>query len=454
MRRLMWTVGVLAVAGAGFAAVTVAGADSGTRYRVAAVTTGDVSQTVLTSGTVDHVNRADVSFGTSGTVTTLSVAIGTTVSAGQELGTLDTASLQAAVDKATSDLDDAESKLSDASSAASSSASTEPSGPSSEQLVQAVKEAQSAASAALKTASDAVAAQTAACADPTATACAAAGSATLTAQQAVKTAQDTLQAKLDALSAAQSAPSQDSPDSSGSADSVAEAQAAVDEAKVKLVEAQQALAGATLTSPITGTVASVSAAAGDRVSAGDAVAVVIGEGAAEVSATVPVERLRLLAVGQTATVTPVGTSEKVPGTVTRVGTLPDETAQTVAYPVTITVDKPPATMAAGTSATAAVVVATAADVLTVPTSAVSRNTVTILNADQTTTVTRVTVGAVGPTRTEIKEGVSAGEQVVLANLDAPVPTSDQQTTGRFNEDGFNDGGPGGGPMMRQAPGGR
>jgi RND family efflux transporter MFP subunit len=239
-----------------------------------------------------------------------------------------------------------------------------------------------------------------------------------------------------------------------SAGSVAEAQAAVDEAKVKLVEAQQALTGATLTSPVTGTVASVSAAVGDQVSAGDAVAVVIGEGAAEVSATVPVERLRLLAVGQEATVTPVGTSEKMPGRVTRVGTLPDENAQTVAYPVTITVDKPPATMAAGTSATAAVVVATASDVLTVPTSAVNRSSVTILNADQTTTVTRVTVGAVGATRTEIKEGVSAGEQVVLANLDTPVPTSDQQNGGAFNGGGPEGGGPGGGPMMRQSPGGK
>ena len=105
--------------------------------------------------------------------------------------------------------------------------------------------------------------------------------------------------------------------------------------------------------------------------------------------------------------TPVGTSTKVPGTVTRVGTLPDPNAETTAYPVTITVDEPPATLAAGSSATASVVVATAKDVLTVPTSAVNRGTVTVLNGDQTT-VTRVTVGAVGPTRTEIKEGLTAG----------------------------------------------
>ena len=371
MRRLVWlAVGV--VAGAGFAVVTVAGAESAGRYRVAAAAVGDVTQTVAVSGTVDRVNRADVSFGTDGTVASLSVAVGDAVSAGQELGSLDTATLQAAADKAQSDVDQAEADLSTASTAVEEEASDSPDDSTSPVagLVQEVKDAQTAASAALKAASDAVAAQESACVDPASAACATAGSATLTAQQAVKAAQDTLQAKLDALSAAVAAASSESSSSESSqsgpsadsAGSVAEAQAAVDEANVKLVEAQQALAGATLKSPITGTVASVTAGVGDRTSTGTAVVVVVGEGAAEVSATVPVEQLDKLSVGQEATVTPVGTSEKVPGTVTRVGTLPDPNAETTAYPVTITVDEPPATLAAGSSATASVVVATAKDV--------------------------------------------------------------------------------------------
>lgn len=466
MRRLVWVAaGVVAWAGAGFAVVTVAGAESAGRYRVAAAAVGDVTQTVAVSGTVDRVNRADVSFGTDGTVASLSVAVGDAVNAGQELGSLDTATLQAAVDKAQSDVDQAEADLSTASTAveeeASDSDASDDSSSSVAGLVQEVKDAQTAASAALKAASDAVAAQEAACVDPASAACATAGSATLTAQQAVKAAQDTLQAKLDALSAAVAAASSESSSSESSqsgpsadsAGSVAEAQAAVDEANVKLVEAQQSLAGATLKSPITGTVASVTSGVGDRTSAGTAVAVVVGEGAAEVSATVPVEQLDKLSVGQEATVTPVGTSEKVPGTVTRVGTLPDPNAETTAYPVTITVDEPPATLAAGSSATASVVVATAKDVLTVPTSAVNRGTVTVLTGDQTTP-TRVTVGAVGPTRTEITEGLSAGDQVVLADLDSPLPTSDQNSTGPggFTNGGGPNGGPGGGPMIRMGPG--
>jgi hypothetical protein len=69
--------------------------------------------------------------------------------------------------------------------------------------------------------------------------------------------------------------------------------------------------------------------------------------------------------------------------------------------------------------------------------------VTVLSGNQPTP-TRVTVGAVGPTRTEIKEGLAEGDQVVLADLDSPIPTSDEQS----GPGGFTDGGPV--RMMRSA----
>jgi len=118
MRRLAWLVAaVVVVAGAAFTVVTVAGADSGGNYRVATAAMGDVAQTVSVSGTVDRVNRADVSFGTSGVLATLSVGVGTAVTAGQELGALDTAALQAAVDKADADLSSAKANLTSAEDA-------------------------------------------------------------------------------------------------------------------------------------------------------------------------------------------------------------------------------------------------------------------------------------------------------------------------------------------------
>jgi HlyD family secretion protein len=432
MKRLV-VAAVLVVAGTS-AAVVVANASPAPRYRLATATVGDVAQTVTVTGTVDHVNRADVAFGTDGTVASLTVSPGTTVTAGQELGTLDTASLEAAVAQASAQVTAAEAAL-----AEDEAAQEEAAGASDELAArqEEVKSAQTTASRALAEATSAFETQKTACATPASAECTAAVTATHAAQEAVQRAQTALQAAIEKLSV--TVPTQPE-----SADAVADGQASVEEASAQLVEAQQALAGATLVSPIAGTVGAVTSSAGAAVSAGTPVVTVIGEGAAEVSATVPVEQLEKLAVGQEATVTPVGTTAAVPGTVTSVGTLPSPASETVAYPVTITVPSPPASMAAGSTSTATITIAAVEDVLTVPTSAVRQDVVRVLSGEQTTP-TRVTAGAVGPARTEIKEGLSAGDQVVLADLDSPVPTNDQET----GPGGFMGGD--GGPVRMKRP---
>lgn len=418
MKRLSWIVAAVLVAGAGLAAVTLADASPAARYRVATVAKGDVAQTVTVSGTADHVNRADVAFGTDGTVATLTVSPGDTVTAGQELGTLDTTDLEAAVSKAESQVAVAQDALDEDEAAQEEAAGRSDELASNQDKV---RTAQSAAGKALKTAADALAAQGKACAEPESATCTAAVTATRDAQESVQRAQTTLQAAIEAL--ANTVPTQ--PESAGQ---VAESQASVDEAAAKLVEAEQALAGATVTAPIAGTVGAVTVVPGDAVGAGTTVVTIIGAGAAVVTATVPLAQLENLAVGQEAVVTPAGTSTEVAGTVTKVGTLPDAAAETVAYPVTITVPESPAAMAAGSVATATITVAAVTDVLTVPTSAVRRGIVTVLSGDQTSPV-RVTTGAVGLARTEIKDGLAEGDQVVLADLDSPVPTSDQPSFG-------------------------
>jgi HlyD family secretion protein len=405
MKRLVVVV-VVAVAGL---AVTFADGGSAPRYRLAAVTRGDVTQTVSVTGSVDHVNRADVSFGTDGTVASLTVAPGSEVRAGQSLGALDTAAAQAVVDEAAATLTSAEAALSAAEAAAASAPAAGPT----------AEEALSAAAAAM-------AAQREVCRELTSPACAAAMAATMAAQEAVEEAVE---------EAGASAP--------GPEQSVPEARAAVEEASAALVAAQQALDGTALTSPIAGTVASVTATLGGHASAGAPVVVVVGAGAATVTATVPVARVDSLAVGQEATVTAVGTSTGVTGTVTAVGTLPDESGEEVAYPVTITVPEPPPPMAAGSTATATITVSTAEDVLTVPTSAVGNGTVTLL-ADGRPVPTPVAVGAVGPVRTEVEEGLREGDQVVLADLDRPLPTGDQHA----GPEDFT----GAGPRIVHAPG--
>ncbi len=529
---LKWLAGAVVVglcgsAGAVALAGGVIGDDTAGRYRLAAVTTGDVAQTVTTDGTVDFVDRADVSFGTGGTLATLTVRQGQQVAAGQRLGTLDTAALRAAVDSAESDLAGAKATLESDQERQAESVDSEddqaadgqadqpvdrPSGDSSgdsgqpallAKRQQAVRAAQTAASRAIAAAKAALAAQGEACArkPPAAdggaadaagpeqpdTACADALAAAMAAQQAVSGAQDTLQKKIGELAATLSAAAADTStsdsadpsrsagtsgqntpdtgsdtpqDKGGGADTtptaatIAADQAAVDAAEADRLSARRDLARATLTSPIAGTVASVGAAAGDAVSAGSTVVVIIGPGAAVVETTVPVERIDEIEVGQVATVTPSGAATGVAGKVSRIGRLADDSADSVAYPVTITVDDPPAGMPAGSTAGVAVVVDTARDVLTVPTSAVHRgtpSTVTVLSGGEPTEK-EVTVGAVGPLWTEVTGGVERGEQVVLADLDEPLPSADDGATGGLGGRGprvMPGGGPQfGGPQMR------
>jgi HlyD family secretion protein len=257
----------------------------------------------------------------------------------------------------------------------------------------------------------------------------------MSAQDAVSHAQDALQKSIGELAATVSAaasqvdaPSKGQQDSTPTAATIASDQAAVDSANADLLSARQSLAQATLTAPIAGTVASVDAAAGDSVSAGGTVLVIIGSGAAVVDTTVPVERIAEIKVGQHTTVTPTGSPTGVAGTVSRIGRLVDDSADSVAYPVTITVDDPPASMPAGSSAAVDIVIDTAENVLTVPTSALHRgNPVTVTVLSGTATTPRdVTVGATGPLRTEITGGLEPGDKVVLADFDEPLPTGDDQ----------------------------
>jgi HlyD family secretion protein len=75
----------------------------------------------------------------------------------------------------------------------------------------------------------------------------------------------------------------------------------------------------------------------------------------------------------------------------------------------------------------------------VPTSAVTafgnRHTVQVLEGGGPRRVA-VTVGAVGSTWTEIKGGLSAGREVVLANVSEPLPSSATQSATQNGADGF------------------
>lgn len=80
--------------------------------RVITVTDGTASQAIPASGTIEPATERTATFVTSGTVNTVSVAIGQSVSVGQELATLETAPLAAAVAQAQAQLASAQAKLS------------------------------------------------------------------------------------------------------------------------------------------------------------------------------------------------------------------------------------------------------------------------------------------------------------------------------------------------------
>ncbi|WP_456844428.1 HlyD family efflux transporter periplasmic adaptor subunit [Cellulomonas sp. P5_C6] len=236
-----------------------------------------------------------------------------------------------------------------------------------------------------------------------------------------------------------STPSSSSSTPSGSTTTVATAatiladQAAIDLQEANVALAQSRLPFSNLTSPIAGTVAAVSLAAGDSVSASSTTAVitVLGPDGYTVTTSVPLTKIDIVTVGQTAQVTTPSTDTTLTGTVSSIGVLDTSTTADPAYTVELALDPTDATLYDGASAQVHLSVAGADGVLTVPTSAVhvdgATATVQVLKNGAPTDVT-VTRGAVGAERTEITDGLSAGDEVVLADNDQAIVSSTSSTS--------------------------
>jgi HlyD family secretion protein len=243
-----------------------------------------------------------------------------------------------------------------------------------------------------------------------------------------------------------------------SAQQLAVDQASVDTAQANLADAQQALGGANLVSTISGTVASVSIAAGDSVTAGSTSSpeiVVIGTGSSyDVSTTIPVADIGQVSIGQEAVITPDSTNAVEDGVVSSIGVLATSGTTTTTYPVTISLDSSDLGQLSGADASVSIVVKESADVTTVPSSAVRAigdiHLVTVVNGNTPKEV-RVTLGTVGAVLTQVKSGVSPGETVSLADLTEPLPSTSNTRTGAgfggaagLGGAGFRGGGFGGG----------
>jgi HlyD family secretion protein len=245
---------------------------------------------------------------------------------------------------------------------------------------------------------------------------------------------------------------------------IATDQANIDSAEADVIEAQQAVNEATLTSPLDGTIASVGITAGDTVSAGSSteVIVIVGTQSYDVSSTLTSSQVPSVKVGQTADVAVDGQNSADRATVSQVGPVED-TSDGYTYPVVVTLPASVQGLFAGSTANMTITTGGVQDVVAVPTSAVNlAGTITYVDMLKDGLLTRklVKVGMVGSTYTQVLSGLSPGQSVVLANLAEPVPSSNSATLGGGfgglgGGGGFGGGGfGGGGGTFRIGTGGR
>ncbi len=439
------------------------------------------------------------------------VEVGDSVTVGQKLGSLDPVALNQALHEKQAALAQAElaleqglsgetptSSRGNGSNPVGLTAAPSTSSPEIAAAQQAVLAAQRKVDEALHTASNALDAATTVCAaagvgssspsTPTAdqlTACQTATNDVLTAQTAVNEAQQELATAaqtLDDLIAQQAAntpsgsgasadapanqaPTNDAPAGSGgssqfssptasspSAADLVSYQKAVDAAESEVAVAQQAIAQATIVSPLVGTVQAVNLAVGDSVTAGSTTAnvVVVGPGGFEATTLVSVDDVTDVKVGQAAILLPDGSKRPLAGTVSSISLAPDPAASTTSYRVVIGLTDSDTTLSNGSTGSLAIVTQSSRAGLAVPTSAITstgnRHTVTVLDGGTTERVA-VEVGVVGETWTEIASGLKAGQQVVLADISEPLPGSATESSGSNSQNQFPGGGqfPAGGP---------
>lgn len=332
------------------------------------VSSGTVQSTVSTTGTIEPKQDEDLTFGVSGTVTSVPVSVGQKVAKGAVLATVGSATLQSAV---------------------------------------------------------------------------------TTAQAAVTAAEQQLSA-----------------DSGASSTQVAAAEAQLAAARTDLANAEDDLAKASLTAPFAGTVADVALAVGDVVGSGSqgnnsasssSGITLISTDSWIVNASVGSSDLAQLKKGMQAQITPSGASQRVFGTVSSIGIVASSSSggTSATFPVVIGVTGSPTGLYAGGSADVSIIVKQLANVLTVPTLAISTvdgETVVYRRVNGARVKTPVTLGDSYGASTVVTKGLSNGDQVEITFA---RPTG-QRRSGTNRQGGFNGGGfngpPGGVTQQFGGPG--
>ncbi|BCY07924.1 hypothetical protein L3i22_030120 [Actinoplanes sp. L3-i22] len=390
-------------------ALTADGAEESKAAETVAVDKGAVTTEVATTGTLAAAQTRSLSFAVDGTVETVKVRAGTTVTAGQALATVDDTDAKQAVTDAQDALDTAEDAL-DTAENASSTTSTSTTG------------CNAAAAYRLQTTATPTATASAS-ASPSATATASpSATATKTATTKPTATKTTSGGKTGTGTGSGTGTCSGSGTSSGggqqggsqnsSTDAILSAQQRVNSAEVALDEAEDALDGATITAPIAGRILTVSGKVGSQVSSGSAFITLADIYDMQITASFPEADADHLAVKQKAVITladkpgetfdatlvvvdPVGTSD---GTLTTFG-------------VVLSFVDAPKDLLVGQSAQVKVTTGSKADVVRVPSTAVHDVSGTSATVQKGGTEAKVEIGLRGDQYTEITSGLTEGDVV-------------------------------------------
>jgi multidrug efflux pump subunit AcrA (membrane-fusion protein) len=249
-------------------------------------------------------------------------------------------------------------------------------------------------------------------------------------------------------------------------------QSSITSAESSLSTAQTNLSDASLTSTISGTVASVNLTVGQQVSgtgtgsgtggngsngtgstgSSSGEIVVIGTNSYIVNTTVDDTQIGQIADGDQVVITPSsssrsgGTTATVYGTVGSTSLIGSQSSNVTTFPVVINVTGDPAGLYAGASADVSIIVKQLNNVTEVPTQAISYNTsgqayvTEVVNGAHV--VKDVTVGAAQNGETQIISGVAPGAKVLERQIKFNAPGGG--TGGLFGGNGGTKGFPGGG----------
>ena len=269
-----------------------------------------------------------------------------------------------------------------------------------------------------------------------------------------------LQAQLDAASAqVTAAQTQVSEDSGASSTQRAADEASLAAARSDLGQAQDALDAATLRAPFSGTVSAVGYEVGDQVGSSPngasdgsgsstAAITVISPRTLQVDANVSAADVSQIKNGMQVEITPTGGGEPAYGTVSEVGVIATASDSGAAqFPVTVDVTGKPKDLYAGSTASLAITVKQATDVLAVSTAALHNQgdqTFVYLVDGTKRTKQLVTVGETYGAETEVRAGLKEGDVVELASFTAPSSKNRNGGTNDFQLPGGGSVPPGGG----------